>query len=267
MSTVLDLSSATALVTGASGGIGEQFARQLAARGASLVLTARSTDKLQGLASELRQAHPRAAITVLTADLSDPGAPAKLAADLTAAGTTVDLLVNNAGIGSYGLFAGEDTDAVVGQVQLNCVSVAALTSLLLPGMLTRGRGGVINVSSTSAFQPIPTMAVYGASKAFVLSFTEAVWVETRGTGVHVLALCPGPTSTPFFDTASPDQAFLTRGRQSPHQVVALALRTFQSGRGPTVISGNANRLSSMGYRVLPRAIMARMAGNRMSRSS
>jgi len=101
----------------------------------------------------------------------------------------------------------------------------------------------------------------------VLSFTEALWVETKKTGVHVLALCPGPTSTQFFDTASPEQAFLTRGRQSPEQVVALALRTFQAGRGPTVIPGIANRLSSTGYRVVPRGLMARMAGTRMSHST
>jgi len=261
---ILNLSTATALVTGASGGIGEQFARQLAAHGASLALAARSTDRLYALAAELRQAHPAASINVITCDLSDPGGPQQLVDDLTAAGTTIDLLVNNAGIGSYGRFASSDTAAAAAQIQLNCTSLVALTSRLLPAMLSRGRGGVINVASTSAFQPVPRMAVYGATKAFVLSFPEALWVETKDTGVHVLALCPGPTSTAFFDTASPDQAFLTRGRQSPQQVVTLALRAFRAGRGPTVISGTANRLSSSGYRLLPRAAIARIAGARMS---
>ncbi len=255
----MQLPGTAALVTGASTGIGEHLAR-----GAHLVLAARSTATLEQLATDLRGTHPGTTVTVRTADLSEPAAPAALARELSDAGITIDLLVNNAGVGSYGPFAQDDPVAVAHQIQLNCGALVALTAQLLPGMLSRGHGGVLNVASTSAFQPTPLMAVYGATKAFVLSFTEALWVETRGTGVQVLALCPGPTSTQFFHTANPNDSFLTRGRQSPQQVAAVALSALQAGRGPTVISGTANQLSATGYRLLPRAVMARLAGRRMS---
>ncbi len=249
----------TALVTGASSGIGEQFARQLAARGVNLVLVARSEQRLRALAEELETAHPGVSVTVMTADLSAPGAPGDLAGKLAAAGVTVDLLVNNAGFASYGPFADEDPDRLAGEIQLNCSALVALTARLLPPMLAHGRGGVLNVASTAGFQPVPTMAVYGASKAFVLSFTEALWAETRASGVRVLALCPGPTQTRFFETAGGGKEFLTRGRQTPERVAAVALRAFESGRGPSVISGTSNRLLSSGYRFFPRSVMARMA--------
>ena len=242
----------TALVTGASSGIGEQFARQLAAREMNLMLVARNEQRLRALATELEQTCPGVSVTVLTADLSAAGAADDLAAQLTAMGTAVDLLVNNAGVGSHGHFADEDAGGVAREIQLNCGSLVALTSRLLPPMLARGRGGVLNVASTAGFQPVPTMAVYGASKAFVLSFTEALWAETRGTGVRVVALCPGPTSTRFFETAGNGTEFLTRGRQAPEQVAAVGLRALESGRGPSVIPGAGNRL-------FPRSVMVRMA--------
>lgn len=251
----------TALVTGASGGIGEALARRLAARGTNLVLAARRVDRLQHLAAELAAAHPGARVDAVAADLSDPAAPAALVEHLAAAGITVDVLVNNAGIGSHGPFAAADTTAVTRQIQLNCTSLVELTSRLLPSMLTHRRGGILNVASTSAFQPTPTMAVYGATKAFVLSFTEALWVETRASGVRVLAVCPGPTDTGFFHATG--QQFMTRGRQTPEQVAAVALHAFYTGHRPSVISGTANRLSATGYRVVPRALMARMAGARV----
>lgn len=251
----------TALVTGASGGIGEQFARQLAARGTGLVLAARSETRLRALAADLRSTHPGPPVDVAVADLSHPGAADALVEHLDSTGVAVDLLVNNAGVGHHGDFLTEDTDAVTRMIQLNCTSLVALTSRLLPGMVSRGRGGIINVSSTSAFQPVPTMAVYAATKAFVLSFTEALWVETRGSGVHVLALCPGSTETGFFEAAGTE--FLRRGRQTPAEVAAFGLRSLDARHGPTVVSGAANRLSSMGYRVLPRPVMARMAGFRI----
>lgn len=249
----------TALVTGASSGIGEQFARQLAARGVNLVLAARSEQRLRALAGELEKAHPGVTVTVMTADLSVPGAADDMAGKLAAAGVPVDLLVNNAGFASYGRFADEDTDRLAREVQLNCGTVVALTARLLPPMLARRRGGVLNVASTAGFQPVPTMAVYAASKAFVLSFTEALWAETRGSGVRVLALCPGPTQTRFFETAGEGQEFLTRGRQTPERVAAFALHAFATGQGPSVIPGAGNRVLSSGYRFLPRSVMARMA--------
>lgn len=209
---------ATALVTGASSGIGEQFARQLAARGTDLVLVARTADRLEDLARQLRQAHAVTA-TVLPVDLAQPAAVDALVVRLKEARIRVDLLVNCAGFASYGPLAKEDPARAASEV-----------------------------------------AVYAATKAFVLSFTEAVWAETRGSGVRVLALCPGPTQTGFFVTAAgQDQGFLTRGRQSAEQVVTAGLHAFDSGRGPTVITGNRNKLLSVGYRVLPRAVMARVS--------
>ena len=250
---------ATALVTGASSGIGEQFARQLAARGTDLVLVARTADRLEDLARQLRQAHGVTA-TVLPVDLAQPAAVDALVVRLKEARIRVDLLVNCAGFASYGPLAKEDPARAASEVQVNCGSLVTLTTHLLGPMLDRGHGGVLNVASTAAFQPVPDMAVYAATKAFVLSFTEAVWAETRGSGVRVLALCPGPTQTGFFVTAAgQDQGFLTRGRQSAEQVVTPGLHAFDSGRGPTVITGNRNKLLSVGYRVLPRAVMARVS--------
>lgn len=255
----------TALVTGASGGIGESLARQLAARGTHLVLAARSETRLTALAAELTAAHPGVRVDVVAADLADPAVPASLVDHLTAAGITVDVLVNNAGVGSHGPFAAADTTAMTRQIQLNCTSLVELTSRLLPAMIARGHGGILNVASTSAFQPTPTMAVYGATKAFVLSFTEALWVETGKSRVRVLAVCPGPTETGFFQATG--QEFLAKGRQTPDQVAAVALRAFYTGRKPSVISGTANRLSATGYRVLPRTVMARMAGARIEHTT
>src|ERR1700687_1879680 len=178
----------TAVVTGASSGIGEQFARQLAARSVNLVLIARNEVRLQSLADQLKTAHPDVGVTVMAEDLSVPPAAAELAEKLAAAGVTVDMLLNNAGFGSHDLFIDEDPDNVAREIQLNCGSLVALTARLLPGLLARGRGGVVHGACKAAFQPVPTMAVYAASKAFVLSFTEALWEETRGSGVRVFAL-------------------------------------------------------------------------------
>ncbi|MEU7764389.1 SDR family oxidoreductase [Nocardia sp. NPDC049190] len=247
----------TAVVTGASSGIGEQFARQLAARGVNLVLTARNEVRLQSLTDQLKAAHPDVGVAVMTADLSVPTAAAELTEKLTVAGVTVDMLVNNAGFGSHDLFVDEDPDNVAREIQLNCGSLVALTARLLPGMLARGRGGVLNVASTAAFQPVPTIAVYAASKAFVLSFTEALWEETRGSGVRVLALCPGATETGFFEVTGKE--FMTHGRQTPEFVAAVGLRAFDSGHGPSVVSGLANRMLANGYRFLPRGAMVRLA--------
>jgi short-subunit dehydrogenase len=249
----------TALVTGASSGIGEQFARQLADRGVHLVLIARDHQRLEDLATDLRRRHDAVTVTVHTADLAEAVSAGEVAAKLTSDSVTVDVLVNNAGVGSHGRFVDQDPGAIIRLIQLNCTSLVALTRQLLPAMVTRRRGGIINVASTAGFQPIPTMAVYAASKAFVLSFTEALWAETEASGVRVMALCPGATETRFFETANPTKQFMTRGRQSPDHVAEVALRKFDTSRGPSVIPGVANRLLATGYRVMPRAVMARMA--------
>ena len=251
----------TTLVTGASSGIGEQFALQLGRRGHNLVLTARSEDRLHTLARQLRSDYPSIEVEVIAADLAEPGSGAALNAELTVRGVEVDVLINNAGFGSHNPVAAEDPDNLAREIQLNCSSLVDLTARLLPAMLERDRGGVLNVASTAAFQPLATMAVYAATKAFVLSFTEALWAETRTTGVRVMALCPGATETGFFEATGKE--FLTSGRQSADRVAEFGLRAFFNGNTPTVIPGMANNLAATGYRFLPRAVMARFAGSRV----
>ena len=251
----------TTLVTGASSGIGEQFALKLGRRGHNLVLTARSENRLHDLAARLRAENPGIDVEVIAADLAQPGSAAALTAEVAARGVEVDVLINNAGFGSHNPVAEEDPDNVAREIQLNCASLVELTVRLLPAMLTRDRGGVLNVASTAAFQPLASMAVYGASKAFVLSFTEALWAETRTTGVRVMALCPGATETGFFDVAGKE--FLTQGRQSADHVAEFGLRAFFNGRAPSVIPGVANKLGATGSRFVPRAMLARFAGARV----
>ena len=251
----------TTLVTGASSGIGEQFALKLGRRGHNLVLTARSENRLHDLAARLRAENPGIDVEVIAADLAQPGSAAALTAEVAARGVEVDVLINTAGFGSHNPVAEEDPGNVAREIQLNCSSLVELTVRLLPAMLTRDRGGVLNVASTAAFQPLASMAVYGASKAFVLSFTEALWAETRTTGVRVMALCPGATETGFFDAAGKE--FLTQGRQSADHVAEFGLRAFFNGRAPSVIPGVANKLGATGYRFVPRAMLARFAGARV----
>ncbi|HEV2370775.1 MAG TPA: SDR family oxidoreductase [Streptosporangiaceae bacterium] len=247
----------TALVTGASGGIGEEFAIQLAGRGASLVLVARQTGRLEQLRTALLDRHPGLVIDVVPADLSEPGAAAEVARRVDAAGRRIDVLINNAGAAFHGQFAEQAPERIASQIQLNAASVAGLTARFLPPMLAARHGLVINVASTAAFQPVPTMAVYAATKAFVLSFTEALWQETRGTGVRVLALCPGATETGFFAAAA-EQPFMTHRRQTPQQVVHTAL-TAAGKTGPTVVSGRMNQFSTLGPRFMPRRLVPAIA--------
>lgn len=254
----MDHHHTTALVTGASTGIGEQFARRLAAAGADLVLVARGQERLTALAASISATHPQTRVEVIAIDLARPGAGAEVGARIDALGLRIDTLVNNAGVGSHARFADEDLTALAAQIQLNVGALVDLTGRFLPGMLAARAGTIVNVASTAAFQPVPTMAVYGATKAFVLSFTEAIWGETRGSRIRVIALCPGPTETAFFATTG--QEFLTAGRQTPQQVVDVAMRALD-GRRPTVVSGMRNRLNSLGYRFLPRTTMIRLSGD------
>lgn len=253
----MDLTNDTAVITGASGGIGEQFAVRLAARGVNLVLVARRTDKLEKLRATLLARHPGLHIDVLTADLAAPEAAAKVVEQVAVLGRRVDILINNAGVGSHGQFVDEDPQQLAGQIQLNCGSLVDLTARWLPAMTRARHGLVINVASTAAFQPVATMAVYAATKAFVLSFTEALWWETRDCGVRVLTLCPGATETEFF--ARTGHQFMTRGRQTPDQAVATALGALDKST-PTVVSGTMNSLSALAYRFMPRRAMAMMSG-------
>ncbi len=252
----MNLSDTTALITGASGGIGEEFAAQLADRKANLVLVARRADKLNAVRTALLVRHPDLRIDVITADLAQPGAAAELQQRVQDLGLSIDVLINNAGVGSHTDFIQQAPEQVAAQIQLNCGSLAELTARFLPPMTQAGRGLIVNVASTAAFQPIPTMAVYGATKAFVLSFTEALWWETRHSGVRVLALCPGATETEFFAAAG--EQFMTRGRTTPPQVVTAALAALD-GANPTVIPGATNKISTFAHRVMPRRLMVRMA--------
>ena len=238
-----------ALVTGASGGIGAEFARRLATDH-DVVIVARSGDRLEAVRSELESIRASGAFTTVVADLSTPEGVETVRAAV--AGRAIDVLVNNAGVGSHGAFAEADPEAQLAQVHLNCSQVVALTRALLPGMVERRRGTVVNVASTAAFQPIPTMAVYAASKAFVLSFSEALHAEVRGSGVVVTALCPGATETGFFAATGSD--FLTSGRQTPEQVVTAALRAV-SRRRAVVVSGLGNALGAQAHRFLPRRLV------------
>lgn len=256
----MNLAGRTALITGASGGIGEEFANRLAADGVNLILVARRTDRLEQLRTQLRGRHPGIEVDVLTADLAVPGAAADVVAQVRTLGRRVDILINNAGVGSHGRFADQDPAANAAQIQLNCVALVELTGHLLPAMIAARRGIVINVGSTAGFQPVPSMAVYGATKAFVLSFTEALWQETRGRGVKVLTLCPGATETEFFDRTG--KSFATWGRQTSADVVDTALKAL--GRPlPTVVSGLHNRVLALGYRIAPRPVLAMVAEQMM----
>jgi len=257
-----DFAKTTSLVTGASSGLGAEFARQLAARGSDLVLVARSADRLAALADELQVRH-RVTVTTWPADLSLAEEVSRVAA--AAATTGVGVLVNSAGFGTYGTFAGLDTGREHDEVMVNAVAAVDLAHAVLPGMLARRRGGIITVASSIAFQPSPRQAVYGATKAFALAFSEALWAETRGSGVRILALCPGPVATGFFASLG-DQAatsIIYRRAADPADIVKAGLRGFDRG-AMTVIPGLRTRLLAQGHRFLPRTVMARMTGKMLA---
>jgi short-subunit dehydrogenase len=238
----------TALITGASNGIGLEIARVLAPDH-DLVLVARNTAALDTLAAELGGAQ------VITADLADPGAVARL----IAAVPRVDVLVNNAGVGDFGAFAEADIDKTLGMIQLNVLSLTALTHAYLPGMLERGSGRIMNLASTASFQPGPLMAVYYATKAYVLSFTEAIAEETRGSGVTVTALCPGPTESGFQTAADMELSPLVANKKLPTsaEVAAYGVEAMNSGV-VVAIPGWLNRIMATGTRFTPRPVMRRV---------
>lgn len=247
----------TALVTGASAGLGAEFARQLAAKGHDLILSARRVERLDALAAELRETHGRR-VSVIAADLGDATGPERLVAAIEAAGLSVDLLVNNAGLGHRGAFA---EMAVAGQMATLDVNVRALVALahaVLPGMIERGHGGILNVASTAAFQPGPWMAVYYASKAFVLSFSEALHEEVKAQGVSVSALCPGPVHTEFAGLAGmSDMAIFDKVAIPADRVVRDGLAAIAANRAVKV-SGLANAVAAGSVRFAPRALVRRL---------
>jgi short-subunit dehydrogenase len=243
-----------AVVTGASGGIGAAIARELAGRRHDLVLVARTTDALDALASELSEEHG-VAVGVRTADLAAPGAGRVLGEALVADDLVPDVLVNNAGVGDFGLFHESDPDRVAQMVELNVATVVGLTRALLPAMVERGSGRVLNVASVAAFLPGPLMAVYYATKSFVLSFSEAVAEELGGTGVTVTVLCPGPTRTGFQDRADMGDSRLLKGPLTDAAPVAKAGVDGMLGGKRLVVPGVLNKLSAVSPRLVPRRVV------------
>jgi uncharacterized protein len=256
----IDFHGTTALVTGASSGLGAEFARQLSRRGANLVLVARRADRLEELAAELRAA-AGIQVTVITADLATARPGAALATELTKQGIVVDTVVANAGFGTFGPFEQEDADRIAEEIALNVSGLVDVIHSFYPGMKERGRGALVTVASTAAYQPVPNMAVYGATKAFVLSFTEALWYEARHSGLRVLAVSPGATATEFFDVAGNGEQFGVR-RVPVSDVVTQALRILDRRRGPgSFVSGAGNSIAAFAAaRLAPRRLATAGAG-------
>src|SRR6202142_4511791 len=226
----------TALITGASFGIGLEFARIFARAGYNLVLAARSADRLRQLASELEKAHSVRSL-ILATDLTEPGASAYVLDQTTRAAIEVDVLVNNAGFGQYGMFAENDLEECLRQIQLNVTTLTHLTRLFLPVMIALKSGRILNVASTAAFQPGPLMAVYFATKAYVLHFSEALANELHGTGVSVTCLCPGATATEFHKRANASAMNLLKfGKMDARTVAEDGYRALVA-RKPVIISG------------------------------
>ena len=249
----------TALVTGASTGIGRELARLLAADGYALALVARDAAKLEVLAGELRGRHGTAAI-VIPRDLARDEAPSEVLAEVSDHGLGVDVLVNNAGVGVYGPFASTDLERELEMIRVNIVAVTKLAKGVLPEMLRRRSGRILNVASTAAFQPGPLMAVYYATKAYVLSFSEAIANEVAGSGVTVTALCPGPTVTEFQNAAGVSRTRLFTGPLvlDARSVARAGYEGMRRGRR-VVVPGLGNKLLVQALRLSPRRVVTAVA--------
>lgn len=251
----------TALITGASLGIGAAFAEALATRKTDLVLVARSEEKLHQLAQELQQKH-NIKVEVLVQDLTAPGAAKSVFEAVTQKGINVDILINNAGFGSYGTFSESSLPKQLEMIQLNISSLVDLTYQFLPQMQQRGSGTIINLGSIASFYALPYMSVYAATKAFVLSFSEALWAENQAKGVKVLAVCPGPTKTNFFDSARFEEfASGSAGNQTaatPESVVKEAMKALEGQASTVVVGGLLNQILVNLTRIFPRGTLVKM---------
>jgi hypothetical protein len=249
----------TVLVTGASSGIGVDIARCFAESGADLILLARREEALRAHAEGFRDTYGVSA-HVLPVDLSEPGAAETVTDRLGEMGLRVDVLVNNAGFGGRGAFVDLDEQRQVDMIQVNIAALTHLSRRLLPGMLERGRGGILNVGSTAGFQPGPNMAVYYATKAYVLSFSEALAQEVSGTGVTVTCLAPGPTKTEFADRAGMGDAFLfsSGAAMSSAAVASYGVNAFRRGES-LAVPGLPNKAGAFATRFLPRSLASKVA--------
>lgn len=242
-----------ALVTGASAGIGEAFAKLLAAGGANLVLTARRVDRLEELASKLQSEH-QVRVECFPADLEQPDAPSQIFDATVEKGITVDLLINNAGFGVYGEFGEGDLDRELGMIRLNCSAVVHLTHLFLPGMIERRQGDILIVASTAAYQPVPYIATYAATKAFDLMFAGALAEEVKRHKVRVCALSPGPTASEFQQVSGYPVEASPKGMETSEAVAQRGLEALAAGKH-SVISGFKNWISVEAQRIAPRRLV------------
>lgn len=246
-----------ALVTGASAGIGAALARELAAAGCNLVLTARRRDRLKQLAQSLEKSDA-IQIQVFVADLAEPDAPAQIRAFTDQKGIAIELLINNAGFGQYGEFAQGDVQRVLEMVQVNCAAVVHLTRLYLPDMIERHRGDVLILASTASFQAVPYITTYAATKAFDLLFAEGLAEEVKPYGIRVCALCPGSTESEFHAVANQEQ-FTSKRQETAEKVARTGLEALAAGKS-YVISGFQNYLGAQSERLVPRRLVTRVAG-------
>jgi hypothetical protein len=248
------------VITGASAGIGLEFSKLLAANGAHLVLTARRTDRLQQIATELRSAHG-ANIEVFTADLTQPEVPAQILAFTASQKIEVEFLINNAGFGAFGYAHEIPAEKMLEMIQVNCSAVVHLTRLYAPAMVARRHGDILIVASLASFQPVPFNSVYAATKAFDLLFAEGIAEELRPSGVNVCALCPGSTTTEFQKVADqPDRVF--KSAETAEKVARVGLESIAAGKS-YVISGAMNNLMKEAQRLAPRSLVTKMAANMM----
>jgi short-subunit dehydrogenase len=249
----------TALITGGSAGIGFELAKQFAAHGHDLVLVARNTDQLEAAAGKIEGKYG-VNVRTIVADLADADSPQRLFDSLSADGIDIHYLVNNAGFGLGGEFADTDIERELDMIQVNAASVVHLTKLFLPAMLKRKSGRIMNVASTAAFQPGPLHSIYYATKAFVLSFSEAIHEELRKTGVTVTALCPGPTRTNFFERAGTEKTrlFTQAVVADAEDVARFGYAAMMKGQS-VAIPGIGNKLMVQAERVTPRAVVTRLA--------